>query len=89
MQTGQVHGPGQGGAHKPQAQGHRVLCHCPPSGDFRAPPPSSLQEQESLAEAQRLRLECPAEAGGSSARSRLMTLECSQDSTGEPASGDT
>lgn len=28
-------------------------------------------------------------SGGSSARSRLMTLECSQDSTGEPASGDT
>lgn len=36
----------------------------PPPGDFRALPPSSLQEQESLAEAQRLRLECPAEAGG-------------------------
>lgn len=49
-----------------RAQGHCVLYHCPtptPRG-FGALPPSSLQEQESLEEARRRWLGCPAAAEG-------------------------
>lgn len=58
------------GAHKPQApEGPGPLCPVPlpppPNPeDFEDLAPSSLEEQDSLEEAQRLWPECPAEAEG-------------------------